>query len=193
METLIDELAVRARTDPLAYRLRLLKPDARKLRGVLELLERKSTWRRNVPRDQGVGIACTVYEGTAVACAAAVAIENKRWKVLRVTVALDCGIAVNPLSIAAQFEGGLIFGMTQLLPRGAITLKDGLVQQRNFDGFTPPYIGDAPAAIDVHIVPSNEPPTGCGEPPVPVISPAVVNAIARLTGERHRVLPLTSL
>ena len=77
-------------------------------------------------------------------------------------VALDCGIAVNPLSIESQFEGGLIFGTTQFMPRGAITLKDGRVEQRNFDGFTPPYIGDAPAAIDVHIVPSNGPPTAAG-------------------------------
>lgn len=73
-----------------------------------------------------------------------------------------------------------------LWPKARITLKDGVVEQRNLDGYLPPYIIDAPVAIDVYIVPSTEAPTGCGEPPVPVISPAVVNALARLTGKRYR-------
>ena len=77
--------------------------------------------------------------------------------------------------------------------QGAITLKDGRVEQSNFDGYTPPYIGDVPVTIDVHIVPSTEAPTGCGEPPVPVISPAVVNALTRLTGKRYRNLPLVAV
>ena len=85
------------------------------------------------------------------------------------------------------------FTLSQLMAKGAITLKDGLVEQRNFDAYTPPYIVDAPVAVDVHIVPSTEPPSGCGEPPVPVISPAVVNALARLTGKRHRSLPLVTI
>ena len=79
------------------------------------------------------------------------------------------------------------------MAKGAITLKNGRVEQRNFDGFTPPYIADAPVTVDVHIVPSTETPTGIGEPPVPVISPAVVNALARLTGRRYRTLPLVSI
>jgi len=70
---------------------------------------------------------------------------------------------------------------------------EGRVEQRNFDGFTPPYIADAPVTVDVHIVPSTEAPTGVGEPPVPVISPAVVNALARLTGKRYRTLPLVTI
>jgi isoquinoline 1-oxidoreductase beta subunit len=79
------------------------------------------------------------------------------------------------------------------MAKGAITFKDGLVEQSNFDGYTPPYISDAPVAVDVHIVPSTENPTGCGEPPVPVISPAVVNALTQLTGKRYRRLPLVAL
>ena len=78
------------------------------------------------------------------------------------------------------------------MAKGAITLKDGRVEQRNFDGFTPPYIVDAPTAIDVHIVPGTEAPTGTGEPPVPVIAPAVVNALFRLPGTRYRTLPLVA-
>ena len=72
-------------------------------------------------------------------------------------------------------------------------MKNGYVEQQNFHNFTPPYIADAPEAIDIHIVPSTEVPTGCGEPPVPVIGPAVVNALAKLTGKRYRKLPLVSL
>ncbi len=83
--------------------------------------------------------------------------------------------------------------MIQLLAKGAITLKDGRVEQQNFDGFTPPYSADAPVNVDVHIVPSTEAPFGVGEPPVPVISPAVVNALARLTGKRYRSLSLVSI
>jgi len=106
---------------------------------------------------------------------------------------VDCGLAVNPLTIESQFQGGIGFGLTQLMAQGAITLKDGRVEQRNFDGYTPPYIVDAPVTCEVHIVPSAEAPTGCGEPPVPVISPAVVNALTKLTGKRYRKLPLTEI
>jgi isoquinoline 1-oxidoreductase beta subunit len=191
METLIDELATRAKMDPIAYRRKLLKPDAKKLRAALDLLDQQSGWRNHLPKGHAAGISSHECFGTAVACAVDVSIENKRPKIHRVTVAVDCGLAVNPLSVESQFQGGIGFGITQLMAHGAITLKDGRVEQRNFDGYTPPYIVDAPVAIDVHIVPSGEAPTGCGEPPVPVISPAVVNALARLTGKRYRSLPLT--
>lgn len=193
METLVDELATRAKVDPIVYRRKLLKPEAKKLRAVLDLLDEKSTWRKTLPRGHAAGISCHECFGTAVACAVDVSIENKRPKIHRATVAVHCGLGVNPLTIESQFQGGIGFGITQLMAQGAITLKDGRVEQRNFDGYTPPYIGDAPAAVDVHIVPSTEPPTGCGEPPVPVISPAVVNALARLTGKRYRTLPLLDI
>jgi isoquinoline 1-oxidoreductase beta subunit len=97
---------------------------------------------------------------------------------------------VNPLTIESQCQGGLAFGMSQLVPHGAITLKAGRVEQRNFDTHTPPYMIDAPMAVDVHIVPSTAKPSGCGEPPVPVIAPAVANALAKLTGRRYRSLPV---
>jgi isoquinoline 1-oxidoreductase beta subunit len=108
-------------------------------------------------------------------------------------VAVNCGLAINPLTVESQFQAGLAFGLTQLMAKGAITLKDGRVEQRNWDGYTPPYIMATPVTVDVHIVASTDPPTGCGEPPVPVISPAVVNALATLTGKRFRSLPLTIL
>jgi isoquinoline 1-oxidoreductase beta subunit len=194
METLVDELAMRAKTDPIAYRRKLLKPEAKKLLAALDLLEAKSAvWRRNLPKGHAAGISCHESFGTGVACAVDVSIENKRPKIHRVTVAVDCGIAVNPLTIESQFQAGVGFGLSQLMAKGAITLHDGLVEQRNFDGYVPPYMPDAPVAVDVHIVPSAEAPSGCGEPPVPVISPAVVNALARLTGKRYRSLPLVTV
>jgi isoquinoline 1-oxidoreductase beta subunit len=194
METLIDELASRAKMDPIVYRRKLLNPDAKKLRAALDLLDEKSAgWRKTLPKGHAAGISCHECFGTAVACAVEVSIENKRPKIHRATLAVHCGLAVNPLSIESQFQGGVGFGVTQLMRQGAITFKDGRVEQRNFDGFTPAYIGDAPVTVDVHIVPSTDAPTGCGEPPVPVISPAVVNALTRLTGKRYRNLPLVAV
>ena len=194
METLIEELATRAKADPIVYRRKLLKADAGKLHRALDLMDEKSApWRTKLPKGHALGISCHQSFGTGVACAVDVSVEDKRPKIHRVTIALDPGIAVNPLTIESQFQAGVAFGVTQLMAKGAITLKDGRVEQRNFDGFTPPYIIDAPVAVDVHIVPNSEAPSGCGEPPVPVISPAVVNALAKLTGKRYRSLPLTAV
>ena len=194
METLVDELAARAKIDPIAYRRKLLKPDARKLRGALDVMEQQSAaWRSKLPQGHALGISCHESFETGVACAVDVSIENKRPKIHRVTVAVDPGLAVNPLTIESQCQAGTAFGVSQLMAKGAITLKDGHVEQSNFDSYTPPYIVDAPVIVDVHIVPSGEKPSGCGEPPVPVISPAVVNALSRLTGKRYRTSPLVTV
>jgi isoquinoline 1-oxidoreductase beta subunit len=194
METLVDELAERAKMDPIAYRLRLLAADAKKLRAPLMLLqERTATWRHNLPRGHAAGVACSEYHETGVACAVDVSIENNRPRIHRAAVAIDVGVAVNPLTIESQCQGGVIFGLSQLMAKAAITLKEGHVEQRNFDGFQLPYMKDTPPTIDVHIVPSGDKPTGCGEPPVPAIAPAVVNALFRLTGKRYRTLPLSTL
>jgi len=194
METLVDELATHAGTDPIVYRQKLLKPEAKKLRGVIDLVDEKSApWRNHLAEGHAWGVALHESFGTSVGCAVDVSIENKRPKIHRVTVAVDCGTAVNPLTVESQFQAGVSFGVSQLMAKGAITFENGRAQQNNFDGYTPPYIIDAPVAVDVHIVPSTGTPSGCGEPPVPVISPAVVNALFRLTGKRYRSLPLLSL
>ena len=193
METLIDELAIRAKADPIAYRLKLLSPEAKKLRACLTLLQEKAPWRNSVPRNHAVGIASHESFETGVACAVEVSIEDKRPRIHRATLVVDPGFAVNPLTIESQMQGGLSFGVSQLMAKGAITLKGGRVEQNNWDGYTPPYIKDAPVVADVHIVPSAHKPSGCGEPPVPVIAPAVVNALSRLTGKRYRRLPLTEI
>lgn len=194
METLIEELATRAKVDPIAYRQKLLGADAKKLHRALQLLDEKSaSWRNSLPPGHALGVACEESFGTGVACAVDVSIENQRPRIHRVTVAVDLGVAANPLSVEAQVKGGVAFGVSQIMAKGAITFKDGRVEQRNFDGYVPPYMVDAPVAVDVHIVPSTEPPTGCGEPPVPVISPAVVNALTKLTGKHYRSLPLSAV
>jgi isoquinoline 1-oxidoreductase beta subunit len=194
METLVDELATRAHVDPIVFRRSLLAPDAKKRRRVLDLMDDQSAgWRYALPKGHAAGVAVHECYGTAVACAVDVSLENGRPRIHRATAAIDVGLAVNPLTIESQVQGGFAFGLLQLMPKGAITLKDGEVEQRNFHDYTPAYMRDAPVAVDVHIVPSTEAPTGCGEPPVPVIAPAVINALFRLTGKRYRSLPLVSL
>jgi isoquinoline 1-oxidoreductase beta subunit len=193
-ETLIDELATRVGADPIAYRLKLLRPDIVKSRAVLELLRDKSVdWLATVPQNRAVGMALSEYQRSACACLVEVSIESGRVRIHRVLVATHCGLAVNPMTIENQFQGGLVFGLTQMMERGAITLKDGIVEQDNFDGFTPAYIKDAPQEVEVHIVPSLDPPTGVGECPVPLMSPALANALRRLTGKRYQKLPLATL
>jgi isoquinoline 1-oxidoreductase subunit beta len=191
IETLIDELVVRAKADPFAYRLKLLDPEAIKVRDALTLLEEKSRWRNGLGLGHAAGIACADFWDTGIACAAEISIVKNLLQVHRVTVAIACGLPVNPLSIEAQCQGAIGFGLTQLI--SGITLKDGEVEQSNFHEYRPPYMSDAPTAIDVHIVQSSDAPLGVGEPATPIISPAVVNALARLTGKRCRALPLDTV
>ena len=150
--------------------------------------EKSAAWRNKLPKGHAVGISCHESFDSGVACAVDVSIENKRPRIHRATVAVDCGLAVNPLTIESQFQGGVGFGITQLT--GAITFKDGRVEQRNFDGYTPPYIVVAPVTVDVHIVPSTQRVGGMGECSTPGIAPAVANAIFKATGKRIRQLPI---
>jgi isoquinoline 1-oxidoreductase beta subunit len=177
--------------DPIAYRLKLLAADAKNLRPRTLLQERSAAW-RHLPLGHAAGVACGDARDRCRP-AVDVSIEGSRPRIHRATVAIDVGLAVNPLTIESQCQGGVIFGLSQLMAKGAITLKDGRVEQRNFDGFQPPYMKDTSPTIDVHIVPSGDKPTGCGEPPVPAIAPAAVNALFRLTGKRYRTLPLRTL
>ena len=124
---------------------------------------------------------------TIVAMVVDVSVTGSTVKVDRVVAAMDCGIAVNPDVIKAQIEGGVGFGLGAAL-RNKITLTDGVVDQANFDTYEPLRLSDMPA-VDVHIVKSNQPPTGVGEPGVPPIAPAVSNAIFAATGKRLRSLP----
>ena len=190
METLIDEIARSVNRDPVEYRRTLFGKDAQRSRQALDLAVAKSGYgRRTLPKGRAFGVAVHHSFQTSIAYVAEVSIDEGRPKVHRVTAGVHCNMPVNPRTIEAQVQGGAVFGMSSMLPGFAITLKDGKVQQSNFTNYTPPYMADAPI-IDVHIVPSTDPPTGIGEPPATAISPAIANAVAALTGQRIRKLPI---
>lgn len=187
MESVIDELARVAGVDPLAYRRKLLAGQPRHL-GVLELAAAKAGWGTPLPAGRGRGIAVHESFGSYVAQVAEVSVQDGRIRVHRVVCAIDCGIAVNPLTIEAQMQSGIAFGLSAAL-ESRITFKDGRVEQSNFDDYRVLRLPDMPQ-VEVHIVPSREKPGGVGEPGTPPIAPAVANAVAALTGQRLRELPL---
>jgi isoquinoline 1-oxidoreductase beta subunit len=117
-----------------------------------------------------------------------VKVENGNITIPEIHYAVDCGTVVNEDRVISQFEGGAIFAISGAL--GEITFKDGKVEQNNFDTFRVARMGDAPTKINVHLVESNEKPTGVGEPPVPTVAPALCNAIFAATGKRLRKLPI---
>ena len=186
-ETMIDEAAHAAGRDPVDYRRALLANHPRHL-GVLNLAAQKSGWGTPLPSGRARGIAVHESFGSFVAEVAEVSLESDQIRVHRVTCAIDCGIAVNPETIRAQVEGAVAFGLGAAL-HSAITLKDGRVQESNFDAYRVLRQAEMPA-VDVHIVPSKESPGGVGEPGTPPIAPAVANAVFVLTGQRPRDLPL---
>jgi len=187
MESMVDELARAAGSDPVDYRRRLLAQQPRLL-GVLELAAAKAGWGKPLPSGRARGIAVHQSFGSHVAQVAEVSIEGGRIRVHRVVCAIDCGIAVNPATIEAQMESGIAFGLGAALS-SAITFKDGRVEQSNFDDYRVLRLPEMPK-VEVHIVASRERPGGVGEPGTPPIAPAVANAVAALTGQRLRDLPL---
>ena len=187
IECFIDELAHAAGQDPLAYRLALLK-QAPRHHAALKLAAAKAGWGRKLPAGHGRGIA--VYESFAgwVAHVVEVSVVRGVIRVQRVVSAVDCGIAVNPAGVSAQTESSITFALTAAL-KGEITIQDGRVVQGNFDDQPLLRIDEMPA-IEVHLVPSREPPGGVGEPGVPPLAPALANAVFAVTGQRLRRLPL---
>lgn len=185
-EAFIDELALAAGKDPVEYRLAILK-DHPKLANVLKLAAEKAGWGTPLPAGKARGVAVHKSFNSYVAHVAEVSVKDGRIKVDRVVCAVDCGIAVNPDNIRAQMEGGAGWGIGHAL-RGQVTLTGGLVDQANFDTFEPLRYSDMPA-VEVHIVPSQERPTGVGEPGVPTAAPAVANAVLKATGKPLRDLP----
>jgi isoquinoline 1-oxidoreductase subunit beta len=186
METMVDELAHASKQDPLAYRRARLRKHPRHL-ATLELAAKKAGWGTPLPRGRFRGLAVHESFGSYVAQVAEVSVDGGQVRVHRVVAAIDCGVAVNPAGVTAQVEGAIVYGLAAAL-YGEITLKDGRVQQSNFHDYKPARMSDAPA-IEVHIVPSTERPSGVGEPGVPPLAPAVANAIFAATGKRMRRLP----
>ncbi len=187
-EHMIDILAKEAGKDPVEFRLAMLKDHPRHA-GVLKLAAEKAAWGTPPPAGVLRGVAVHESFSSYVANIADVRLrDDGTIKVERVVCAVDCGVAVNPDVIAAQMEGGLGYGLGAAL-KGAITLKDGAVEQTNFDTYEVLRISEMPH-VEVHIVPSTEKPTGVGEPGTPVVLPAVANALLWGTGVRSTVLPL---
>ncbi len=188
VESFIDELAHAAGKDPYEFRRRLLAGHPRHL-GVLELAANKAGWGAPLPKGRARGIAVHESFKSFVAQVAEVSLNpDGKVRVHRVVCAVDCGRYVNPLTIEAQMESGIVFGLTAAL-YGAITLNVGRVEQGNFNDYQMARINEMPE-VEVHIVPSSEKPGGIGEPGVPPIAPAVCNALFSLTGKRIRRLPI---
>ncbi|PBJ18132.1 Isoquinoline 1-oxidoreductase subunit beta [Pseudomonas sp. ACN8] len=187
MESLIDELATAAGKDPVEYRRTLLKDHPRHL-GVLNLAVEKANWTAPLPDGHALGVAVHESFGSYVAQVAEVSQDNLAIRVHRVVCAVDCGIAVNPQSIAAQMESGIAFGLSFAL-HSKLTLKDGQVVQSNYHDYQVLRLNEMPV-VEVHIMPSSDKPGGIGETGVPPTAPAVANAVFALTGQRLRELPL---
>ena len=188
METMIDELAAAAGQDPVAFRKSLLAKHPRHV-AVLEMAAAKAGWGKPLPKGRARGIAVHESFGSVCAQVAEVSIEGGAVKVHRVVAAIDCGLVVNPMTVEAQVQSAIVYGLSAAL-HSEITLKDGQVQQSNFHNYGVLRLNETPR-IEVHIVPSAmDKPTGVGEPGTPPVAPAVANAVAALTGKRPRVLPL---
>jgi isoquinoline 1-oxidoreductase beta subunit len=187
VESFIDELAHKAGQDPLAYRLSLTSNP--RIRAVLERAGQESGWGAKLPEGHGRGIAVLELWGTVMAVVVEARVVNDEITVPKVTGVVDCGLAINPLSVAAQVEGGVIFGLSAAL-FGEVTINDGRVEQSNFHDYRVLRLNEAPT-ISTHIISSVEDPGGMGEPPCAVAAPALANAVFAATGKRLRSLPLS--
>lgn len=187
-ESFMDELAAAAGQDPYQYRMALLTKQPR-YANVLKLAAEKAGWGQPLPAGRARGIALMEGYGSYLAQVAEISLEGGAVKVHRVTVAVDPGRMVNPDTIEAQAQSGVVFGMGAALLQ-EITLENGRVQQTNFDTFPLVRMHEAPV-IDVVLVESSEKPGGIGEPATALIAPAIANAVATLTGKRVRKLPMT--
>jgi isoquinoline 1-oxidoreductase subunit beta len=205
LESFIDELAAAAGKDPVEYRLHLLAKDqdlqyqgntwhTARMRGVLQLAAEKAGWDKPVAAGRHRGIACFGCFGSYVAEVVEITMdgdqprENAQPRILRVVAAADVGQVVNPTILEQQIQGAIVYALANAL-RAKITIEKGRVVQGNFDDYAPLRMNEAPA-VEIHVVPSQEAPTGIGEPPVPPLAPALCNAIYAATKTRIRSLPI---
>jgi isoquinoline 1-oxidoreductase beta subunit len=187
-ECFIDELALLARQDPVAYRLALLSGAPRE-QGVLREAARMAGWGRKLPKGHGLGVAVHPSFGSYIGQVVEVSVKGKQLKVEHVWCAVDCGVVINPDQVAAQMQGGIVFALSAAL-FGEITFKDGAVEQKNFDAYPLVRMFQAPK-VDVSIIASEEAPGGTGEPGSAPTAAALANAIHAASGKRLRALPLS--
>ena len=201
LESFIDELAVTVGKDPLQYRLHLLEKDqdlpyftttwkTSRMRGVLRLLADKAGWGKPLPAGRYRGVACFGCFQSYMAEVVEISMEKDQPRVHRVVAAVDCGQIVNPSILEQQIQGGIVYGLANAL-RAKITIEKGRVVQGNFDDYAPLRMEETPV-VEVYAVPSQEVPTGIGEPSVPPVAPALCNAIYAATKKRLRALPILS-
>jgi CO/xanthine dehydrogenase Mo-binding subunit len=189
LESFIDEIAAAGKKDPYELRRHLLANSPRHL-AALETAAEKAGWRTPPPagRFRGIAVVSSYFGYVAQVIEISVDRKARTLKVHRVVCALDCGRIVNPGSIDAQVKSSVVYGLTAAL-RGAITIDRGRVQQKNFNDYQVLRIHEMPV-VDVHIIPSEEAPTGAGEFTLPPVAPALCNAIFAATGNRVRRLPI---
>ncbi|HEV3105598.1 MAG TPA: xanthine dehydrogenase family protein molybdopterin-binding subunit [Trinickia sp.] len=187
VESFIDELAAQAKVDPVKYRRDLLGKTPR-ARNVLDVATQAAGWGTALPKGQGRGVSVMHAFGSFLSMVVDVAVDNGEVSVKRVVCAVDCGMVVNPDTIEAQVQSGIIFGITGAL-YGEITIKDGRVEQSNFTDYPMLRMNQTPQ-IEVHLVKSAEAPGGIGEPGTSALGPALTNAVYAATGKRIRKLPI---
>ncbi len=191
VESFMDELAAAAKRDPVDYRLELLRK-APRAKAVLQLAAEKAGWGRAFSDGIGRGVSVQFVFGTYMAQVAEVEVSKEgRVRVRRVVCAVDCGSIVNPNTVEAQIQGAVVFGISAAL-FGEITLKNGRVEQANFDTYPVLRMNEAPP-IEVYLLRNTEPPGGIGEAGTCGIAPAITNAIFAVTGKRLRKLPINSI
>lgn len=203
VQSFIDELAHTAGRDPLEYRLAMLGEPRElpysnhggpvwnpgRLAEVLRVAAKNAGWGKSLPAGEGLGIAGHFTFGGYAAWVAHVRVTDGNLQVLKLTGAVDCGLAVNPNGIRAQMEGGACDGLSTALGE-EVTIAGGRHHETNFHEYQLMRIDAAPRDIDVHIVQGADSPAGLGEPPLPPVAPAVTNAIFAATGQRIRHLPI---
>ncbi len=187
VESFIDELAQAAKADPLAYRRDMLPKNSRE-RLALDLAAEKFGWGKPLAKGRAAGMAVHASFGSYVAQIAEVSVDGNAIKVHRVVCAIDCGPVVNPMTVEAQMQSGIVYGLSAAL-HSELTLKDGRIEQSNFNNYPVLRLNEMPK-VEVYIVPSTDKMGGCGEPGTPPIAPAVANAVFAATGKRLRSLPL---
>jgi isoquinoline 1-oxidoreductase beta subunit len=190
VESFIDELAHEAGQDPYQFRRKMLEGRADFLK-VLDTLAEKSNWGQKLPPGKGRGLAIHESFGTIVGECVEVAIDDKgRVRCERVVAVVDCGHVVNPRNVEMQIESGVIYGLTAAL-YDEITVKDGAIEQGNFDSYQMVRLADAPKIETYLALSGGTKWGGIGEPGTPPIAPALCNAIFAATGKRVRELPLS--